>query len=330
MSLLALPRKKKAAPPPPPPRAINKTISEPVITAKPEVSSPLKSPVSAGPGLEIKLPYEPEVVVASPGKPTSLNLFTPRPYQPPSHYNTLPTLIDNNLAFLSSEIDNNNIPSENSTIVNNSDEEISDIESEIDVQNSELYINNIYKTNPSGNELKDDVSIEDSLHEADIVSDEPEWSEEITKNIGFFGDGAFFDECFSIQSKETKISQELNKIENINTIISCSQPLEEKKSKNDVIHEFSSIPENNKVSTTSSNEEDLLPKPFLRRNSMRLKNINHLESSKQISEIVPKQTINILVPPPPEIRLNRHESTESWNNFLKQLDQILERKAEFV
>ncbi|CAG2059781.1 unnamed protein product [Timema podura] len=39
----------------------------------------------------------------------------------------------------------------------------------------------------------------------------------------------------------------------------------------------------------------------------------------------------VLAPPPPEVQsINRRESSESWNNFLKQLDEIVENRAQFV
>nr|CAD7417536.1 unnamed protein product [Timema poppensis] len=41
--------------------------------------------------------------------------------------------------------------------------------------------------------------------------------------------------------------------------------------------------------------------------------------------------VSVLAPPPPEVQsINRRESSESWNNFLKQLDEIVENRAQFV
>nr|CAD7399217.1 unnamed protein product [Timema cristinae] len=40
--------------------------------------------------------------------------------------------------------------------------------------------------------------------------------------------------------------------------------------------------------------------------------------------------VSVLAPPPPEVQsINRRESSESWNNFLKQLDEIVENRAQF-
>lgn len=40
--------------------------------------------------------------------------------------------------------------------------------------------------------------------------------------------------------------------------------------------------------------------------------------------------LSIFKPPPECIRVNRRESSESWNKFLKELDKVLEHRAEFV
>lgn len=53
-------------------------------------------------------------------------------------------------------------------------------------------------------------------------------------------------------------------------------------------------------------------------------------SSKKSNTTSLTRKVSIFVPPPPDVRLNRGESAESWNKFLAQLDEILERHAEFV